>query len=230
MTAAAQATAVIAAAGAGERLGAGGPKALVEVGGRPLVAWSLDAMAAAGSITDAVIAGPEDHLDELLELGGPLGAQVVAGGATRSDSVAAALELVGSELVAIHDAARPLVTAELIDALVGALADAPDVDGVIAAAPIADTVKRADRPRTQGPARVAATEDRELLWAAQTPQVFRLDALRAALAAPGADTTDEAMIIERAGGGVLIHPAPATNMKVTTPDDLRVAELLLASR
>ncbi len=230
MTAAAQATAVIAAAGSGERLGGDEPKALVEVAGRPLIAWSLDAVAAARSITATVIAAPAAHLDEFRELARPAGATVVAGGLTRSGSVARALEEVGTDLAAIHDAARPLVSPALIDELISRLAGAGDASGVIAATPILDTVKRADRPRPEGALRVASTEDRELLWAAQTPQVFRLAALREALAASGPGVTDEATLIERAGGTVLIHPAPATNMKITTPDDMRVAELLLASR
>jgi 2-C-methyl-D-erythritol 4-phosphate cytidylyltransferase len=228
MTAAAQATAVIAAAGSGERLGAEEPKALVPVAGRPLVAWSVDALAGARSISGAVIACPEAHLGEMRDLGRPLGADVVAGGATRSESVALALERVGSDLVAIHDAARPLVTAELVDALVERLAASPGAAGVIAAAPILDTVKRADRPRSDDEApRVASTENRELLWAAQTPQVFRVAILRDALDAAQDGVTDEAMVIEAAGGEVLLHAAPATNLKVTTPEDLRVAELLL---
>jgi len=230
MTAAAQATAVIAAAGSGERLGAPLPKALVEVAGRPLVAWSLEAMAESGLVSGIVIAAPQTHLAELRELGRSAGAEVIAGGATRAESVALALEAVGAELVAIHDAARPMVTAGLIDSLVAGLASTPGADGVIAAAPIADTVKRVDRPRPQEPVRVVATEDRDLLWAAQTPQAFRVQALRQALAAPGAGITDESMLIERTAGEVLIHPAPATNIKVTTPEDLRVAELLLSSR
>ena len=158
---------------------------------------------------------------------------MVPGGATRSESVRAALELADGELVAIHDAARPMVTAELIDALVAALAAHPDAAGVIAAAPIVDTVKRADGPRDAGgtPA-IAATEDRDLLWAAQTPQVFRAESLRAALADEDrlATATDESMLVEQDGGLVLLHPAPAANMKVTTPEDLRVAELLLRDR
>jgi 2-C-methyl-D-erythritol 4-phosphate cytidylyltransferase len=230
MTAAAQATAVIAAAGSGERLGADVPKALVVLAGRPMAAWSVAAFAAAESVAGAVIAAPAGHLDELREVGAPLGARVVAGGAARSESVANALAEADADLVAIHDAARPLVTPDLIDALVARLAEDPAAAGVIAAAPILDTVKRAERQRRpDGPATVAATEDRDLLWAAQTPQVFRTDTLRSALdrAASGPEVTDEATLIERAGGRVLLHPSPATNLKVTTPEDLRIAGLLL---
>jgi 2-C-methyl-D-erythritol 4-phosphate cytidylyltransferase len=106
------------------------------------------------------------------------------------------------------------------------LDDHPDAHGVIAAAAMTDTIKRAGEDGV-----IAATEDRETLWAAQTPQAFRTTALRDAYAQAGAavaGATDEAMLVERAGGTVLIEPAPASNLKVTTPEDLRLAELLLA--
>jgi 2-C-methyl-D-erythritol 4-phosphate cytidylyltransferase len=155
--------------------------------------------------------------------------EVVAGGATRSESVAAALGLAGGELVAVHDAARPLVTPALIDALVAALGARGDAAGVIAATPVADTLKRA----SGGGREIAATESRTGLWAAQTPQVFRTAALRAAHDAGPEDlaaATDDAMLVERQGGTVLIEPVPEPNLKVTTPADLRLAELLLAAR
>ena len=135
--------------------------------------------------------------------------------------------------------ARPLVTAELIDAVIAKLAGRPDADGVIAAAPLTDTVKRAREPRPakgefeRGGPTIAKTESRAHLWAAQTPQAFRAGALRDALAGDPqrvAAATDDAMLVEKAGGKVLIEPAPATNLKVTTPADLRIAELLLAAR
>jgi 2-C-methyl-D-erythritol 4-phosphate cytidylyltransferase len=155
--------------------------------------------------------------------------------------VAAALDAVGpdEEVVAVHDAVRPLVTATLIDELVRKLAGRPDVAGVIAAAPLTDTVKRAREPRRgtgeveRGGPTVAKTESRDHLWAAQTPQVFRAQALRGAFAADPqaiAAATDEATLVERAGGAVLIHPAPSENIKVTSAHDLRVAELLLSDR
>jgi 2-C-methyl-D-erythritol 4-phosphate cytidylyltransferase len=237
MTAAGKATAVIAAAGAGDRLGAGAPKALVELAGRPLAAWCLDACVAAEAIGPIVIAAPPGREAELQALA-PEGvrAEVVAGGEARAASVAAALARVETDLVAIHDAARPLVDSALIEAVLEKLAARPDADGVIAAAPLTDTVKRAREPRPatgdfeRGGPTVAKTESREHLWAAQTPQAFRVSALREALAGDPqrvAAATDEAMLVEEAGGKVLIHAAPASNMKVTTPEDLRVAELLL---
>jgi 2-C-methyl-D-erythritol 4-phosphate cytidylyltransferase len=180
--------------------------------------------------------------------GGDLG--VVEGGATRARSVANALAAVGTELVAIHDAARPLLTPELVEGVVATLAADPEADGAIAAAPVTDTIKRADgtvrrggpgapAPRSQhlpgyrggnAAMSIAETLDRGELWAAQTPQAFRVDALRRALERDPSQVeaaTDEAMLIEAAGGRVLIHPAPAENIKVTTPLDLELAALLL---
>ena len=169
---------------------------------------------------------------------------MVAGGTTRAQSVANALEAVGTELVAIHDAARPLLTPELVEALVADLVAAPEAAGVIAAAPVTDTIKRAAPSRgslvragrTKEPRdrlTVGETLDRGELWRAQTPQVFRTDALREALdvdAATRDAATDEAMLVERAGGTVLIHPCEGENLKVTTPADLRLAEMLLRDR
>jgi 2-C-methyl-D-erythritol 4-phosphate cytidylyltransferase len=238
-------TAVIAAAGSGERLGAGGPKAFVPLAGRPMVEWSVVALRAVGAVRSIVVACPPGHVHELG--GHDLGA--VEGGETRSASVANALAAVGTELVAIHDAARPLVTPQLIEGVLAALVADPEAAGAIAAAPVTDTVKRA-APAAAGPDLadrlthspphgglnasivVLDTLDRGLLWAAQTPQAFRTEALREALASSGRpeEATDEAMLVEAVGGRVLICPAPPENLKVTTPLDLRVAELLLADR
>jgi 2-C-methyl-D-erythritol 4-phosphate cytidylyltransferase len=215
---------VIAAAGSGQRLGAGGPKAFVPLAGRPLVEWSIAAFRAAPAVRSIVVACPPGHVHDLA--GGDLA--VVDGGATRAQSVSNALEAVGTELVAVHDAARPLVTPELIEGVTATLLADPDAAGAIAATPVTDTIKCAADTRV-----IEETVDRSRLWAAQTPQVFRLAALREALAHGGgavAAATDEAMIVEAAGGGVLIHSAPPENLKVTTPLDLEVAELLLRRR
>jgi 2-C-methyl-D-erythritol 4-phosphate cytidylyltransferase len=214
---------VIAAAGSGQRLGAGGPKAFVAVAGRPLLDWSLDAFRAAATIGEIIVAAPPGREQEIA------GEDVlaVAGGDHRSESVANALELAGSEIVVVHDAARPLVTPGLIDAVVEQLAAEDDAAGVIAAAPLSDTIKEAGEE-----GRVKRTLDRSALWAVQTPQAFRAAALRDALSDPEAlaDATDDAMLVERRGGKVLIHSNPPENLKVTTPFDLRVAELLLGER
>jgi 2-C-methyl-D-erythritol 4-phosphate cytidylyltransferase len=235
------ASAVIAAAGSGERLGAGGPKAFVPLAGRPLVLWVLDAFARAESVAVAIVAAPPGHEAAVEELADGIDLEflVVAGGVSRSESVGRALQRVETDLVAVHDAARPLVTPEMIDALVEKLASRPDAAGVIAAVPLADTVKRAREPRpAKGPVprggpTVAQTVSRDHLWAAQTPQVFRTAALREALDTDPqriAAATDDAMLVEKSGGKVLIHPAPAENLKVTTPLDLRIAEVLLGER
>jgi len=230
-----RATALIAAAGSGERLGAGGPKALVDLAGRPLVAWCLDAFAAAATVERAVIAAPPGRAEEIGALVPPgLELRAIDGGASRAESVARALALVEDPFVAVHDAARPLVTAAQIESLIATLAADEGAAGVIAATPITDTVKRArdPRPRAGSNPPIAATEGREFLWAAQTPQVFRTEALRAAHrdAAPGTRATDDAMLLEAAGETVLIEPSPPSNLKVTTPTDLRLAELLLGQR
>jgi len=200
-----------------------------------MVEWSVDAFRACSSVRSIVVAAPPGHVGDL---GGPdLG--VVPGGATRAQSVANALEAVGTEYVAVHDAARPLLTPELVEALVAGLDAAPEATGVIAAAPVADTIKRTQSRgsfvrdiRTKEPRNIIETVDRSELWAAQTPQVFRTVALREALAAAGRpeEATDEAMLVEWNDGTVLIHPVAEQNLKVTTPLDLRVAELLLADR
>jgi 2-C-methyl-D-erythritol 4-phosphate cytidylyltransferase len=146
---------------------------------------------------------------------------------------------VGTELVAIHDAARPLVTPELIEDVIATLFADPEAAGAIAATPVTDTIKQATRPPLTTPEVVnggrviESTVDRGVLWAAQTPQVFRAVALREALEVEAEvrdAATDEAMLVEAAGGRVLIQPAPAENLKVTTPLDLQVAEMLLAER
>ncbi len=166
---------------------------------------------------------------------------MVDGGATRAESVANALQAVETELVAIHDAARPLVTSELIEGVIATLVADSEAAGAIAATPVTDTIKRTPETRrafaTNNVANarlvIESTLDRGRLWAAQTPQVFQVEALREALAAEPerlAAATDEAMMVEAAGGRVLIHPASAENLKVTTPVDLRTAEIALLDR
>ena len=222
MSADALAQAVIAAAGSGERLGAGGPKALAEVGGRPLLAWSLAAIEAAEMIGSVVISAPPGHENEVRALAG--NAEVVTGGPSRSDSVALALEHVDSELVAVHDAARPLASAELFDAMLTELEADGGCDALVAATPVADTVKRALAGR------VIETVPRSELWAVQTPQAFRTGALRSALLTEPeavAGATDDASLVEAAGGVVRIFTWDHPNLKITTPSDLRIAAALL---
>jgi len=236
----------VAAAGSGQRLGAGGPKAFVELCGRPLVEWSLRALGEARTISSIVLAVPagwEERAEALLRGAAPeTPAVVIEGGATRSESVAGAVARIDDDLVAVHDAARPLLEAELVDRVVGRLAADPGADAAIAAALLADTVKRAEAAGEgvgshgdSGPGRVVQeTLDRERLWAAQTPQAFRTAALaeaqrRARESAELESATDEAWLIERVGGRVLIEPSSGPNLKVTAPADLALAAALLAA-
>jgi 2-C-methyl-D-erythritol 4-phosphate cytidylyltransferase len=199
-----------------------------------MVEWSIAAFRACDTVRSIVVAAPPGQVGDL---GPDVG--VLPGGATRAQSVANALEAVGTEYVAVHDAARPLLTPQLVEALVADLDAAPEAAGVIAAAPVADTIKRSplrgsfrtDSDRKE-PRKVEETIDRAELWAAQTPQVFRTAALREALdvGERPEEATDEAMLVEWNGGTVLIHPVAEPNLKVTTPLDLRVAELMLAER
>jgi 2-C-methyl-D-erythritol 4-phosphate cytidylyltransferase len=209
-----------------------------------MLAWSLAALAQAESVGEIVVAAPPDGEGEVAALVESLGAgsaRVVAGGATRGESVAHAVERIGdSELVVVHDAARPLLVAADVDSLVEELLDRPDADGVIAAAPLTDTVKRAREPRPakgefpRGGPTVAKTESRDHLWRAQTPQVFRGAVLHRAISEAGPqrlrEATDEAFLVEKAGGKVLLREVSGPNLKVTTPDDLVLAELLLSRR
>jgi 2-C-methyl-D-erythritol 4-phosphate cytidylyltransferase len=211
------AVALLVAAGSGERLGAGRPKAFVVLAGRPMVEWSLDALRAAGIEEIVVAAPPGTVLDGVI---------VVPGGATRSASVRAALAAApAGEDVVVHDAARPLVTPEHFRAALHALADA---DCAIAAAPVTDTVKEAGPDRL-----VTATLDRSRLWAIQTPQAVRRAVLERALDVDDdvlAAATDDAWLVERAGGTVRVVESSPANLKVTTPHDLLIAEHLLADR
>ena len=207
---------ILPAAGSGERLGASGPKAFALCGGRPLLDWSLDVLeSVCDRVVVAVPAGYEDGVDR------------VVGGTSRSASVRAALAAAPEAGVAVvHDAARPLVSRELVERCIAALSDG--FAGAVAAAPVSDTIKEAGPDR-----RVVRTLERSKLWAIQTPQVFRADVLRRALDVPDevlAAATDDASLVEAAGGSVCVVEAPADNLKVTRPLDLELAEALLRAR
>lgn len=210
------AVALLVAAGRGERLGSDGPKALVVVAGRPLLEWSLEALRAVPAIERIVVALPPG-------VEAPAGTVRADGGEQRSHSVRNALAAAGDgDPVLVHDAARPLLTTGLAERCLEGLTG---VDAAVAAAPVTDTTKEA------GPDNVVIrTLDRSRLWAVQTPQVFRRAALAHALQQPDealAAATDDASLVEAAGGRVRVVEAPRENLKVTTPVDLRVAELLL---
>ena len=216
------AVALIVAAGSGERLGASLPKALVPLAGRPMMQWSIDALQAVPAIAEIVLSLPAGASP-------PEGVTGVRGGAVRSESVRLALAAAGpGDPVLVHDAARPLLVAEVAERVLAALEGDPTLDAAIAAAPVSDTIKRAD---TGG--RVLETLDRAGLWGVQTPQVFRREALERALAVSPeelARATDDAWLIERLGGSVAVVECGEQNFKITTARDLQLAELLLAGR
>ena len=212
------AVALVVAAGRGERLGKPVPKAFANLAGRPMVEWSVATLQRVAAVTEIVVALPPG----VAAPGGTIG---VPGGSERSHSVRAALAAASDDdVVVVHDAARPLVTPELVRACLDALGDA---DAAIAAAPVTDTIKEC------ADGRVVRTLDRSRLWAVQTPQVFRRAALQRALdqdhEALGA-ATDDASLVEAMGGTVHVVAAPRENLKVTTELDLRVAEMLLHER
>ena len=222
------AVAVLLGAGRGDRLGGDEPKSFVELGGRSLLAHAValaDASQEIGGFVVTVPPGREGDA-ERLAAGSPKLLGVVPGGPTRQASVAGALHSLprGFHTVVCHDVARPLAGPDLVSAVVAALDEA---DGAIPCVPLADTVKRL-RERL-----VVGTLPRDDLDVAQTPQAFRRQALESAhrrAAEEGAEGTDDAALLERAGFRVVAVPGDPLNVKVTTPEDLRLAEALLAER
>jgi 2-C-methyl-D-erythritol 4-phosphate cytidylyltransferase len=216
--------AVIVAAGSGERLGAGVPKALVPLHGRPLLKWALDAFACHPDIDSVVVVAPADAVAAVRAAVNGL-ATVVAGGASRQRSVDLGLAAVDAdvELVLVHDAARPLVEASVISAVVARLREG--APAVIPVVPVTDTVKRVDRS-----GRVIATVDRAELRAVQTPQGFSRTVLvaahRAAEQRVPAGVTDDAGLLEALGVAVQTVAGAEICFKITTPYDLRVAHRL----
>lgn len=205
--------AVVVAAGSGARFG--GLKQYASLGGRRVLDWSVDGARSAADGVVLVVPAERAHEPEA-------GVDVVvAGGATRAESVRAGLAAVplDAEVVAVHDAARPLASARLWSAAVAAVREG--ADGAVPGVRVADTLKRAEGGRVLG------TVERDGVVAVQTPQVFRADALRAAHAA-GADATDDAALVEAAGGNVVVVPGEVTNAKITTDADLVLAESLVA--
>ena len=219
--------AVVVAAGRGERLGAP-EKVLLPLAGRAMLTWSLRALEQAETIGSVVVVAGSHTMEpvgQLVRDGGFAKVQaIVAGGERRQDSVAAGLAALpeGTEIVVIHDGARPLAEPELFDRCAAA---AVECGAAIAATPVSDTLKRV----AEGA--IAGTIDRAGLWAAQTPQAFRLESLRRVLAASSGETvTDEAGLCETAGVPVSVVPASPANLKVTHAEDIPVADALLRAR
>jgi 2-C-methyl-D-erythritol 4-phosphate cytidylyltransferase len=220
---------VVPAAGRGLRFGAERPKQYVELAGRPLLAWTLRRLAASPRVAGLlVVLAAGDRYWPGLELPAGKPVRVATGADERCDSVLAGLRALPGEVgaeafVLVHDAARPCVPPEDIERLVALGAPA---GGGLLAAPLRDTLKLADAS-----ARVVATEPRESRWRALTPQMFRRGELTAALEAAARDgvvVTDEAMAMERAGHRPLLVEGADSNLKVTTPADLALAEYLLS--
>lgn len=219
--------AVVVAAGRGERFGLAG-KALVPLAGKPMLAWTLDALEAAATVREVVVvagAHTRTEITALLKVGGwAKRAVVVDGGPRRQDSVAAGLHVTSADVdvVLVHDAARPLATAAQFDACA---TQAAETGAAILAAPVCDTLKRV------AGGVIAGTVSREGLWAAQTPQGFLRTALVEALDSVGDETvTDEAALFESLGRPVAIVPSDGANLKVTFPGDIALAEALLLRR
>lgn len=218
-------SAIVVAAGSGLRAGPGEPKAWRMLGGRPIVRWSVEGLLSAGA-GEVVVVVAQDRLAQVdAALEGLVGWRAVTGGRTRAESVQAGLAALtcGPEAaVLIHDAARPFVARSHVERLLGALKVA---DGAVPALPVPDTLKRGD-------GLVEATVSRDGLWRAQTPQAFRFGRLMAAYHQwpAGEEPTDDASVVERAGGAVAMTPGDPMLMKLTYPEDFLMAEQLAASR
>ena len=223
------ASAIIVAAGSGVRLGKNEPKAFVKVGGRTMLSYSLRVVASVEQIVELVIAVPEGFESatraELSAAGVRIPVKITAGGAERQDSVRIALALTGAEsdLIVVHDAARPMASAKIFEACLDAAARA---GGAIAAIPVADTLKRVVDSA------ITATVARAGLWQAQTPQAFRREVLveahRKAVDERIA-ATDDADLVERSGGRVEVVEGSTANIKITTASDLAIVEAIVAA-
>lgn len=241
---------IVVAGGAGTRFGA--PKQYAAIGGRPVLEWAVDACRRHSEGVVLVLPGeavptetlpteavptealPQAHDASAARHGADV---VVRGGATRADSVRCGLAAVpaAADIVVVHDAARPLASPALFDAVLAAVGR-DGVDGAVPGLPVSDTIKAVDET-----GRVTCTLERASLVAVQTPQAFRAGALRRAHAAAGRDrdattanggpaATDDAMLVESAGGTVRVVAGEAENLKITAPEDLATAERLLAAR
>lgn len=215
----------VPAAGAGRRMG-GTRKPFLVLGGRPLLLWALRPFLELPEVTAVAVAlGAADAADPPAWLRGhDPRIRVVEGGEERTDSVRAAVAALPADVdvIAVHDAARPFVTADAVRRCIDV---ARAGQGAVAGCPAVDTIKEVDGAR-----RVLSTPDRARLWHAHTPQVFPAALLRAAYTRPGAAGTDDAALVEAAGGEVVMIDAGPHNLKITRPADLPLAEAILAAR
>ena len=220
--------AVVVAAGRGDRLGLDRPKAFAKLGGRPLLAESLERLERSEWVDSIVVVAPEEWEEPSILLAEEIGAgkvtACVPGGATRAESVRAGVAEIGAEalVVIVHDAARPLLVEEVIERVLAPLGEG--WDGAVPALPVADTLKRAGDDGT-----VFETVDRTGLNAVQTPQAFLAAVLREALAGDLAEASDCAALVERRGGRVRVVEGDRRLLKVTTQADLDFVETLLSA-
>jgi 2-C-methyl-D-erythritol 4-phosphate cytidylyltransferase len=219
---------VVVAGGRGDRLGLDRPKAFAKLGGRPLLAESLERLEGSDWVDSIVIVAPEEWEEPSILLAEEIGASkvtaCVAGGATRAESVRAGVVEIGAEalVVLVHDAARPLLVAEVVERVLAPLGEG--WDGAVPALPVADTLKRAGDDGT-----VLETVDRTGLHAIQTPQAFLAAVLREALTGDLAEASDCAALVERRGGRVRVVEGDRRLLKVTTQADLDFVESLLSA-
>ena len=219
-------TAIIAAGGRGQRFGAAEPKQLLSVGGRPILERSVSAFLSHPSVNEVVVALPQELADNppayLRASAKPL--RIVAGGARRQDSVANGFHAAApeSDVIVIHDAARPFASADLIARTIAAAAES---GAALAAIQTRDTVKRSTTCGDRDARFVTETLARDTIFLAQTPQAFRRSVLADALELAD-DATDEAALAERAGHRVQLVQGEASNIKITAPDDLILAEAI----
>lgn len=220
-------TAIVLAAGKSERMGTGVDKAFISLGNKPIVAWSLIAFERCAEIDQIVLVVRKDQLIASKAVAKMFGISklhaIVAGGARRQDSVQAGLAACDSDTrsVLIHDGARPFITSDVIGEVAKAVKRTP---AVTLGRPVTDTIKRCAKGTV-----VSETVPRERLWAVQTPQGFQLRTIKNALAKlpPKAEVTDDCEAVEKAGESVHIIENLKPNFKITTPDDLHLASLLL---
>ncbi|MFH8614687.1 2-C-methyl-D-erythritol 4-phosphate cytidylyltransferase [Streptomyces sp. NPDC017979] len=231
--------AVIPAAGRGVRLGPGAPKALRTLSGTPMLVHAVRAMAASNAVSLVVVVAPPDDAQGVKTLLADLAlperteVAVVPGGETRQESVRLGLAAVPEDVtvVLVHDAARPLVPVDTVDAVIEAVRDG--APAVVPALPLADTVKEVEPQDKGAPEPVVATPERARLRAVQTPQGFdraTLQRAHSAVVAEGEGATDCAGMVERLGEPVVVVPGHEEAFKVTRPLDLVLAEAVLARR
>ena len=229
-----RAVAIVCAGGSGERLGVAGGKQLASVSGRPVLAWTLEALDAADEVGHIVLVCPGDRFEEyrvaavdVLALSSPI--TFAPSGPSRQASVASGIAVApdGVEFIVVHDGARPLVTPEVVASTIAALDADPLAVGAVVGQHVIDTLKIADGGG------IVETPDRAKYWAVQTPQTFRASALRAAYALADEDGfagTDDAAVVEHSGGRVVLVEGPRDNIKITVAEDIAFVEAGLAFR